>query len=55
MEIERRLDRVKEIKYEPMLLNLELPAPKHEQDQYYVRMKALDHLCYLGWWNCCCT
>ncbi|KAF2353720.1 NICE-3 predicted [Trinorchestia longiramus] len=47
MEIERRVERVRDIKYDPLLLNPELLAPKNEQEQYFSRMKALDHLCYL--------
>ncbi|XP_018019291.1 homeobox protein prospero, partial [Hyalella azteca] len=47
VEIERRVERVREIKYDPLLLSHDPPAPKNEQDQYFSRMKALDHLCYL--------
>ena len=48
MEIERRMERISEIKIEPLLISSDLPPPKHEQTQYYCRLKALDYVHSLG-------
>ncbi|KAK8747305.1 hypothetical protein OTU49_016737 [Cherax quadricarinatus] len=48
-EIERRLDRVADIYYEPKLLMLEIDNKTNSDlPPYYFRMKAVDNMKYLG-------
>lgn len=48
-EIERRLDRVADIYFEPKLLTLDVDnTGNSELPPYYFRMKAVDNMKYLG-------